>query len=105
MMSSVANTKRYPAFSELCGHKPVGHHYWTVLSQSDLHLKWYTDEEQGQFKRMLLEDLQKMSTKLATTPMSLIDQEELYECIGIEVYVIMLCAFQIDHLASLRFCR
>lgn len=48
-------------------------------------IMWYSPEERDHLKRLLRQDVRMLSKKLATTPMQMIDEEELYKCVGMEV--------------------
>ena len=50
----------------------------------ELTLKWYIEQEQGQLKRLFLQDIQEAWRMLATTPIALIDQEVLISFLGME---------------------
>ena len=56
-----------------------------VQDDDELTLKWYSEQEQGQLKRLFLQDIQEAWRMLATTPIALIDQEDvLISFVGME---------------------
>jgi hypothetical protein len=55
------------------------------VSAEDLQAMWYSKEERGHQKETLKGAVRRLIRRLSTTPIASIHQEELYECIGMEV--------------------
>ena len=47
--------------------------------------KWYSLEDKEYFKLLLKRDIRIMQRKLESTPMGMFDEEDMFNCIGMEV--------------------
>ena len=56
-------------------------------TQEEKEIRWYSKEEQAYFEDQFETDTCETSQKLATTPMPLIGQDDLYACVGIEMFL------------------
>ena len=58
------------------------------IPKDDIESKWYSKQETHGFRRALVRDAKQMSRQIEDAPAdAMITLEQLYECIGIEVYV------------------
>merc|ERR1711957_381907 len=48
---------------------------------------WYSKEEQDRQRRALKKDVRRVMRRLAMTPMASITQDELHECVGMEMFL------------------
>ena len=53
-------------------------------TKEELELSWYSKEEQNHQERQFKIHVHKMWQKLVTTPLRVISQEDLYQCVGME---------------------
>ena len=49
--------------------------------------KWYTKQENHRFRQTMIGDARRMSGEINNTPVEAITPEQLYECVGIEVFI------------------
>ena len=57
------------------------------LTDEELGVLWYSPQEQEQHKTLLLSQVRRLARRLATTPMTDIRKEELYDCVGNETFL------------------
>ena len=61
------------------------------VAEEDRATMWYSKQEREHHKREIKHDVRRLAQMLSNKPISLIDQEELYDCVGMEVSIDSLC--------------